>query len=1072
MDPLRLAETLRRERQFVNRMLEEVGETNKSIKVSLDKLHIDSWVNYQLGSRLAVGSAFVTKQTTVNWTEIVQHLKKTRLLPAKKIITLEESSISLFLDKIRQEGSLIADLLVFAHEKSLDSSQFIRDLLPTIYGQLLLPEDVAYCQRVLKRLVHILVEKCAHPRVFLQGHESMFTLFFAEYAEYERSTRSYLVSILKPTVVKVVAESSWYMETDIFKAVLGLPEDERDALEGEKDEADGVQKSVEASIRIAERKLKQICTTLFESLLAHLPMLPKFLAELLHAIFSKICTKWKLDQQSPLVKSVMSAFIMDIIVVPALVNPERFGIVPSVCLEEKARFNLTQLATLLHAVPRVIEAQEMRKTDPLDSGSLLDTPAVQIVDSMDLGHLTEAIMDVVSRGTPSAALQFSEESIPLIPGLQRCSILATEEQVQRIVSLFVYMDKHTPNISGRADMKEGLKEALSVFSQSELSHNVILSNPYSVESVDTDLSSSTGNKLKAKGSPNPNNRKSGFKVMRRKRSESMETLSPPGNDGDKSQSLPAKIKHKRLNSATLAKMPRPASPPNTAVLPTFTCPVLPSCSLCGVSHDVLMIPLADKTDTAFEEFRVMSEKEFMKTLEKKQKQNSERNNKPPPANSPSQKDSSSSPSPSGSSSSFTNDRFDRKLERVSSLPISIVRSQSLEPIQKSGLNLSTSPSNNGGGVLSSSTEGSRDTTSSPEQVVEFDVIRRTKSLTVPRKPVPSDTIKMEPADSMLGPRPSLYVIDNMVTMSIEDFKADMPTLSVFKDSGLFATLKWKLRLALAKLPGNCLPLTPQLQVGGENPGGTPCVCNKDSKSIKDALLWMLYRSTSHIEWFHGPSMVNATVGVLFGDIYRWMVTLPEEYVAVLVDSICEEYSNRAHFIAYLVNLQQVLLDARTRISEVTENVKCDHFVLVDRCVEQTVCDFLDARKVPLQKFSRTMREMEAVDERCLYYQELLDHLTSLVQEESTLKKWSDKDLVLNTLEDHVLSLVQDELFYPNGDLDKARDDVFSHYLLEIEDSVTLNHESLQIPKVRTLPTYVCSYVVDQVHLSCVFLLCT
>ena len=50
-----------------------------------------------------------------------------------------------------------------------------------------------------------------------------------------------------------------------------------------------------------------------------------------------------------------------------------------------------------------------------------------------------------------------------------------------------------------------------------------------------------------------------------------------------------------------------------------------------------------------------------------------------------------------------------------------------------------------------------------------------------------------------------------------------------------------------------------------------------------------------------------------------------------------------------------------------------------------MCDFLDARKVPLQKFSRTMREMEAVDERCLYYQELLDHLTSLVQEESTLK---------------------------------------------------------------------------------------
>lgn len=36
--------------------------------------------------------------------------------------------------------------------------------------------------------------------------------------------------------------------------------------------------------------------------------------------------------------------------------------------------------------------------------------------------------------------------------------------------------------------------------------------------------------------------------------------------------------------------------------------------------------------------------------------------------------------------------------------------------------------------------------------------------------------------------------------------------------------------------------------------------------------------------------------------------------------------------------------------------------------------------------------------------------------------WPDRECVLNTVESHVLSMVQEEIFYPNGDLDKARDE--------------------------------------------------
>ena len=269
----------------------------------------------------------------------------------------------------------------------------------------------------------------------------------------------------------------------------------------------------------------------------------------------------------------------------------------------------------------------------------------------------------------------------------------------------------------------------------------------------------------------------------------------------------------------------------------------------------------------------------MKNLEKKQRKNEDENpssKQHPVITSPSQKDSSSSPSPSSSSSSFSNERFDRKVEKSMSSPVKIVRTYSLDTAHQSGHASSISPNNlmPGGGVLSSSTDGSHDTSSSPDATVDIESLRRTKSMVEPRKPLPPNSIKVERADNILGTHPSLHAIRHMVTQSVEDFQAHTPSLSDFKDSGLFTTLKWKLRLALAKLPGSCLPLNPNLAIGGENQ--PPVACNKDSKSAKGVLLWMLYKSTSSVEWFNGPSMVNATVDVLFVDIYRWMVTLPEE----------------------------------------------------------------------------------------------------------------------------------------------------------------------------------------------------
>lgn len=59
----------------------------------------------------------------------------------------------------------------------------------------------------------------------------------------------------------------------------------------------------------------------------------------------------------------------------------------------------------------------------------------------------------------------------------------------------------------------------------------------------------------------------------------------------------------------------------------------------------------------------------------------------------------------------------------------------------------------------------------------------------------------------------------------------------------------------------------------------------------------------------------------------------------------------------------------------------DWHVLVERCVEMSAADFMEAKKSELDKFVANMREVELVDERYSYLEHILDQLTEVVNQE-------------------------------------------------------------------------------------------
>lgn len=166
--------------------------------------------------------------------------------------------------------------------------------------------------------------------------------------------------------------------------------------------------------------------------------------------------------------------------------------------------------------------------------------------------------------------------------------------------------------------------------------------------------------------------------------------------------------------------------------------------------------------------------------------------------------------------------------------------------------------------------------------VDFDLesVRRCKSEVVrgQRKAPPiRDGVELE---DLLGVRPSPQMLSNLVTLSREEFRQQALSVKEFCECGLFATLKWKLRLALAKLPGHCLPLTVDHSFMSHHQQDDTApepdrLTTDDGPSAKRILVGLLYQAASSVECSPEEGVSGGTNGSLFKDLLHWMEVLPK-----------------------------------------------------------------------------------------------------------------------------------------------------------------------------------------------------
>ena len=168
------------------------------------------------------------------------------------------------------------------------------------------------------------------------------------------------------------------------------------------------------------------------------------------------------------------------------------------------------------------------------------------------------------------------------------------------------------------------------------------------------------------------------------------------------------------------------------------------------------------------------------------------------------------------------------------------------------------------------------------QDVDFDLetVRRCQSEVVQgqrKAPPMRDRVELE---DLLGVRPSPQMLNSLVTLSRAEFQQKALTLKEFCECGLYTTLKWKLRLALAKLPGHCLPLTVDHSFVSHRHQQDDTVpepdrmATEDGPTAKRTLVGLLYQAASSVECSPEEGVSGGTNGSLFKDLLYWVEVLP------------------------------------------------------------------------------------------------------------------------------------------------------------------------------------------------------
>lgn len=326
-----LQERLKQEKLFVNKEKAEISNLNIEIQSTCERLYHLSWITRQQWKVVQR-----VRASPEECSQVVNRLDSARFVDASRHLGYLESKYWEFFKGLRENPSLVASNLAYADKINLDTSQLIRLLLNSLYGNCLLPRDENYVLMLMKHLIELKITGDDSPEKFLQHRRNSFTSLFGILVESLFSAKLYLTAALHAPIMQVLSEDS-----------------------------------------LLQKRLPLKCTKFVENLKAKLYCFPQSLRWLMCQFANILSSHGMKDKE---VRSMVLNLLFDCLVCPAIIRPEQFGITSDVQISEIASQNLQSIASCLQSLHSHLYSSEGEDARNLDMFSRIDPVSVFCVD--------------------------------------------------------------------------------------------------------------------------------------------------------------------------------------------------------------------------------------------------------------------------------------------------------------------------------------------------------------------------------------------------------------------------------------------------------------------------------------------------------------------------------------------------------------------------------------------------------------------------------------------------------------------------------------------------------------------
>ncbi|CAD6189113.1 unnamed protein product [Caenorhabditis auriculariae] len=328
---------------------ESVDQLASEIKEKSEILSRKAWNAFQhqvLLNRLISSHVDVTTDVVG---KLCADLKTSKSVPSYKILGHRFSDVEQLLSILHRDPISVARILDHVDRlQSVKPEEACNAIFSLVYSCGVYATDENILLKAVYELIHMQLSGTSNPRLVFRKGTSTSCRLYALFTDSLHSTKMYMTSAMHEAVMLVLCQPETFLDIDSSKTIIRFAPAQRAKIFGPDPNDPAYIEKLERQRSGIVKKLILLTNDFVKGICDSMVYFPQRLIWLVQKVH-KLLTEGKgLSEKEA--EIICTDLIVTNLICPAIIDPEKFGIISDIPISHITRFNLMQIAQIVQAL--------------------------------------------------------------------------------------------------------------------------------------------------------------------------------------------------------------------------------------------------------------------------------------------------------------------------------------------------------------------------------------------------------------------------------------------------------------------------------------------------------------------------------------------------------------------------------------------------------------------------------------------------------------------------------------------------------------------------------------------------